>query len=197
MNIIIISGSIQLTHYVAGEHANYDGSEPDQPESQYHDGFTPLPPRSSNGEKRHKNAKITSINRIMYFHEDSLLAQLLDAAIETLDQHLHPNNFTAKYTILCTAYKDIDITSIKNFDVLITEVQKQRSPAFKLLVTQTKTSKPNNEETKLNEHITELSQLYTCEDRSCKFPICWPSPTDAKHVHLMPLHLKTWAATIV
>ncbi|KAF9239238.1 hypothetical protein BU15DRAFT_74662 [Melanogaster broomeanus] len=108
--------------------------------------------------------------------------------------------------------------SIKDFDVLVTEVQKQRSPAFKLLLTQTKllkngseneddkeeeeephrkTSKPNNEETKLNEHITKLSQLYTCEDRLCKFPICWPSPTDVEHVHLIPLHLKTWAATII
>ncbi|KIJ08792.1 hypothetical protein PAXINDRAFT_88352 [Paxillus involutus ATCC 200175] len=239
-NISIISGSIQLIHYVAGKHANYDGSEPDQPKSQYHDGqgrvqvsvsFTHLPPRSSNGEKRHKNAKIASINQIMYFHKDSSLAQLLDTAIETLDQvnnlryaignrskRLCPDNFTAKYTILRTTYKDIDITSIKDFDVLVTKVRKQRSPAFKLLVTQTKllengseneeeeeeeeeprrkTSKPNNEETKLNEHITELSRLYTCEDRSCKFPICWPSPTDAKHVHLTPLHLKTWAAAIV
>ncbi|KAF9228113.1 hypothetical protein BS17DRAFT_321272 [Gyrodon lividus] len=76
------------------EHANHDGSEPDQPESRYHDGrgiqvsvsFNPLPPRSSNGEKRCKNAKITSINWIMYFHEDSSLAQLLNTAIETLDQ---------------------------------------------------------------------------------------------------------------
>ncbi|KAF9245425.1 hypothetical protein BU15DRAFT_59018 [Melanogaster broomeanus] len=203
------------------EHA---GSEPNQPESQYHDG-------SSNGEKRRKNTKITSINRVMYIHEDSSLAQLLDTTIKTLNQvnnlqlvignhsnRLCPNNFTAKYTIPRTSYKDVDITSIKDFDVLITEVQKQRSPAFKLLLTQTKllengsenedkeeeeeeprrkTSKPNSKETKLNEHIAELLRLYTCEDQSCKFPICWPSPTDAKHVHLTPLHLKTWAAAII
>ncbi|KIJ08664.1 hypothetical protein PAXINDRAFT_158072 [Paxillus involutus ATCC 200175] len=187
------------------EHA--EGSQLDQ--SQYHDGrgiqvsvvFTPLPPRANNGEKRRKNAKIAPTNRVMYYHESNRLC---------------PDNFTAKYTIPRTAYKDVDLTSIKDFDVLIAEVEKQRSPAFKLFLTQTKvlendseeddeeeelprrkTSKPNSEETKLNEHIAELSRLYTCEDRSCKFPICWPSPTDAKHVHLTPLHLKTWAAAII
>ncbi|KAF9233112.1 hypothetical protein BU15DRAFT_66876 [Melanogaster broomeanus] len=203
-------------------------SEPNQPESQYHDGrgiqvsvsFTPFPqgPVMAKSDAKCKDR----LRQPGY---------LLDTAIETLDQvnnlqfvignrsnRLCPDNFTARYTIPRTSYKDVDLTSIKDFDVLVTEVQKQRSPAFKLLLTQTKllengseneddeeeeeeprrkTSKPNSEETKLNEHIAELSRLYTCEDRSCKFPICWPSPTDAKHVHLTPLHLKTWAAAII
>jgi hypothetical protein len=89
----------------------------------------------------------------MYYHERSSLTQLLDTAIETLDQannlryaignrsnRLCPDNFTAKYTIPRTAYKDVDLTSIKDFDVLIAEVEKQRSPAFKLFLTQTKVS---------------------------------------------------------
>ncbi|KAF9226138.1 hypothetical protein BS17DRAFT_765202 [Gyrodon lividus] len=169
--------------------------------SQYHDNqgiqvlviFTPLPMKSSAGEKR--------------------------------THCLCPDNFTVKYTIPQSTYKDVDLASIGEFDTLVCEVQKQKNPLFKLVLTQTKREddevaeeeeilphhkasaymqcidckalKLNNEETKQDEHSTELSRLYCCKDHACRFPICWPAPPDAKHIHLMPMHLKTWEATIV
>ena len=53
------------------------------------------------------------------------------------------------------------------------------------------------EEIEQDEDITRLTRLYTCEDRSCNYVICYPAPPDAKHIHLTHLHLKTWATAIV
>jgi hypothetical protein len=53
------------------------------------------------------------------------------------------------------------------------------------------------EEIEQDEDIARLTRLYTCEDRSCTYAICYPAPPDGKHIHLTHLHLNTWAAAIV
>ncbi|KAG6371132.1 hypothetical protein JVT61DRAFT_9895 [Boletus reticuloceps] len=203
--------------------------------SQYNDGdgievsvvFTPLPPQPKKGEKRCKNAKTLPINLVIHFNENDTLATLLDSAIDSVEQtdnlcyaignrtgRLSPENFSIKYTVPRSAYKDVDIKSLEDFNTLITQACKMKNPLFKLFITQTehnddvvdededesaparKVPKVNPTEMKINDYITELSCCYTCEDRSCKFPICWPAPPNAKHVHLTPLHLRTWAAAI-
>jgi hypothetical protein len=56
---------------------------------------------------------------------------------------------------------------------------------------------PTAEEIEQDEDIARLTRLYTCEDRSCTYAICYPAPPDGKHIHLTHLHLNTWAAAIV
>lgn len=58
-------------------------------------------------------------------------------------------------------------------------------------------TRPTAEEIEQDEDIARLTRLYTCEDRSCTYAICYPAPPDGKHIHLTHLHLNTWAAAIV
>ena len=66
-----------------------------------------------------------------------------------------------------------------------------------MLIFLTQNSGPTPKELSQNEDIARLTQMYACEDRSCKFTTCYLMPPDATHVHLTHLYLNTWAAAIV
>ncbi|KAH7918734.1 hypothetical protein BV22DRAFT_998425, partial [Leucogyrophana mollusca] len=201
--------------------------------------FTPLPLPIRTGPKKRKNAKPVVENRVFYLHENVSLGELLDAFIEHTNTStkalaytignrtgvLSPYNFTIKYTIPRTAYKEVILERETDMTGIINEVTKQRSPSIKLFVVEQKklvigkryspsdfsesdtdadsgdnrwqNAGPTAEEIRQNELIASLVRRYTCEDKSCKFMTCWPAPPDATHVHLTPLHLNTWAAAMV
>ncbi|KAG2132756.1 carbamoyl-phosphate synthase L chain, ATP binding domain-containing protein [Suillus clintonianus] len=196
-------------------------------ESMYNNGkgiavsvtFTPLLPPPATGEKHRKNAKSQPINRAFFIHEDSTLRNLLDITFEQYDISdkmmygignrsgiLTAMNFTITYMILHTNYKNIVLGNLSDFTTIIEEVKEHRSPAFKLIIVETKyndgeeteddedtegepagkkaATGPTDEEMEQNEAIANLTRQYT-------------SPPEAKHVNLTPLHLNTWAAAMV
>jgi hypothetical protein len=113
--------------------------------------FIPLLPATKPGHKRRKNAKAKPENRLFYMHEDSTLAELIDAAIKALDKVdylgftignrsgvLAPDNFSVKYSINRTSSKDIPLVGEAHFRELVDEVTKMKSPTLKLEITEEK-----------------------------------------------------------
>ncbi|KAG6374256.1 hypothetical protein JVT61DRAFT_4273 [Boletus reticuloceps] len=209
---------------------NHDNNPP----SQYNDGqgiqvsiaFTHHPPRTSNNQKRRKNAK--SNPPITFFISMKLAAsrifsiQLLKSLCSMqVTVYAIVSATEVASSVLTTSRSNVNLTAVSNFDTLITEACKmKKNPNIKLFIVQTKyldenddeehededkaskpcckqTVQPSKEEMKLNEHIAELSHCYACEDRACTFPICCLAGPTAKHVHLTPLHLRTWASAII
>lgn len=154
-----------LTHLDSlqqGPSSELDNPMDEDPPSQYNNcqgiqvsvACIPLPLQTSNNQKRRKNAKIQPTNRVFYFHEAGSLSDLLDSAIHilTLDPRngLHycignrsgwlcPENFSVKYTVPRTSFKDVDLTWLSDFDTLITEACKmKKNPNIKVFVVQTK-----------------------------------------------------------
>lgn len=132
------------------------------PESQFNNGrglavalsflALPLPPKA--GTKRRANAKAIVENHLLHIHENATLTDLLDKAINSITGQgkpllygignrtgsLSPNNFTVKYTIARTEYKDISIESLQDHSTLIDTIKELNRPAggFKLIITEHK-----------------------------------------------------------
>ncbi|KAF8436853.1 hypothetical protein L210DRAFT_3406580 [Boletus edulis BED1] len=133
--------------------------------SQYNDGdgikvsvvFIPLPSQLKKEEKCCKNAKTLPINSVIHFNENDALATLLNFAINSVKHtdnlhyaignrtgQLSPENFSIKYTVPCSTYMDVDIKSLEDFNMLITQACKMKNPLFKLFITQTEVCKNDN-----------------------------------------------------
>jgi hypothetical protein len=113
--------------------------------------FIPLLPATKPGHKQRKNAKAKPENQLFYMHEDSTLAELIDAVIQALDKVdylwvmignrsgvLAPDNFSVKYSINRTSSKDILLVGEPHFWELVDEVTKMKNPTLKLEIAEEK-----------------------------------------------------------
>ncbi|KAF9243074.1 hypothetical protein BU15DRAFT_59953 [Melanogaster broomeanus] len=124
-----------------------------------------------------------------------------------------------KYTIPHTPLHDIELQSKEDFAEMIEQVTNTAKAAVKVFIDEIKLETEDNdeddddeativasaaakkkketlpEELEQAELIDQLSILYKCEDRSCKFNICWVSEA-GQHLHLTHQHLRAWAAAI-
>ncbi|KZP25467.1 hypothetical protein FIBSPDRAFT_950176 [Athelia psychrophila] len=139
------------------------GSDQDEyEESQFNNGrglaialsFLALPPPPKASTKRRANPKAIIENHLFYIHENESLTNLLDKAINSISSQgqpllygignhtgsLSPNNFTVKYTITRTEYKDISIESLQDHSTLIDTIKELSRPTggFKLIITEFK-----------------------------------------------------------
>jgi hypothetical protein len=109
----------------------------------------------ANGKKCRKNAKATPENRVFFIHEDQMLKNLVNKAIESIKKTdkltycignrsglFAGNNFTLKYAINHTDSKDIEVASLTDFANLIDEIKQLNHPAagFKLFINEQKVS---------------------------------------------------------
>ncbi|KAF9231754.1 hypothetical protein BU15DRAFT_32946, partial [Melanogaster broomeanus] len=125
-----------------------------------------------------------------------------------------------KYTIPRTPLHDIELQSNEDFAEMIEQVTNTAKAAVKVFIDEIKVDPDNDEdddeeaiavsaatkkkkvvcetppeELEQAELIDQLSLLYKCEDRSCKFNICWVAEA-GQHLHLTHQHLRAWAAAI-
>ncbi|KAJ7872390.1 hypothetical protein B0H13DRAFT_2349499 [Mycena leptocephala] len=184
-----------------GSHA----ASPDDEVSQYNDckglqftvEFAPLPNPS---KKTWKNAKPKLKRKTIFVHEDSALSHMLYEAIKALHRKddlsfswtprddkytsttIDIQNMT--YTIPKTQFKEMALTSNKDYDVLLAEVMKKAKPETVKISPhelgdddkdssedkaahkkkKQKTYEPTEEEVEQNELIKNLNAEWKCED---------------------------------
>ncbi|KAJ7021398.1 hypothetical protein C8F04DRAFT_1402995 [Mycena alexandri] len=209
--------------------SQYTGNHDDNPESQYNNGkgvryhvsLVPLAPPLKKGEKRRKNKKVETINRTIYVHEEESLADVLEAAIKAIDydgkllfkvvaKDLHASNFTIKWSITHTDFKNMQLTTTDHFDEMLSEAVLKATPAVKLDFVEfeleedkndsddepstSKKRKLTDEEELMAEMISQLKAAYNCSDKRCTSPTCYLGNANGDHVCLTPIHLNTWAS---
>lgn len=203
---IRMSTKVQQSLYVQPNHV----AEHCHLESQFNNGrglaialsFLALPPPPKASTKRRANPKAIIENHLFYIHENESLTNLLDKAINSISSQgqpllygignhtgsLSPNNFTVKYTITRTEYKDISIESLQDHSTLIDTIKELSRPTggFKLIITEFKVCKPTKTLEAPNYSITR-NRLMVMKMRSRK--ILMPSAHRRKRcvcMYLMP-----------
>ncbi|KAJ7736647.1 hypothetical protein B0H16DRAFT_1466544 [Mycena metata] len=209
--------------------SQYTGNHDDNPESQYNDGkgiryhvsLKLLPPPLKKGEKRRKNQRIDNINRTIYVHEEESLADLLEAAIQAVgygdkllfkvvSKDLRASNFTLKWSISRTDFKNMQLTTTDHFDEMVGEATQKGTPAVKLDFVEfeevandgdsddepstSKKRKLTEEEELMAETISQLKAAYNCSDKTCTSPVCYHGNPNGEHVRMTPILLNTWAS---
>ncbi|KAF8837997.1 hypothetical protein BDN67DRAFT_1013436 [Paxillus ammoniavirescens] len=205
-------------HHSQESREGQPGQNDDNDESLYNDGkriqflvqFTPLPP-----PQKSDNSFINFIGLCLRkFNRANLSASIKYG-------HLVRTPLEFKYSIPPTQLQDINLTSNDDFAEMIKQVKTRPKAEVKVVVDEiklpstddddededheeldndapaTKKKKgPLPEEIEQAELIDQLSNMYKCEDHSCRYNICWVSETSYQHIHLTHQHLHAWAAAI-
>ncbi|KAJ7125851.1 hypothetical protein C8R46DRAFT_1237640 [Mycena filopes] len=181
----------------------------DDPESECNDGkgikyvitLYPLPPAPKAGEKRHKNAKVDPISRIVHVHENDT-------------ETLRSSNFTVTWTINRSHYKKMQLATTDDYSTMVTEAEKKAKPSVKVDIVELDTAnsgtaqdtepeevnnvlKLTEEEESMAETVVQLKAAHLCLDKSCSSRWCFLGNPTGIHVRMTPIHLSTWAAAIL
>jgi hypothetical protein len=114
--------------------------------------FTALPPPLAAGKKRRSNAKLPTITKIDYFHEEFELKDLIvkiahliqcDDLVgyswlyqgEKLDT---PDSFSIAYTIPRSVTNQVQISGKRDFDRMVADAIKRGSPEVKFFLVENK-----------------------------------------------------------
>ncbi|KAJ7025241.1 hypothetical protein C8F04DRAFT_1239301 [Mycena alexandri] len=128
---------------------------------------------------------------------------------------LRASNFTVKWSITRTDFKNMLLTTTDHFDEMLSEAVLKATPAVKLDFVEfelqleedkndsddepstSKKRKLTDEEELMAETISQLKAAYNCSDKRCTSPTCYLGNANGDHVRLTPIHLNTWASAKV
>ncbi|KAK6966657.1 hypothetical protein R3P38DRAFT_2485789, partial [Favolaschia claudopus] len=210
-------------------------SERENSASAYHDGKgihyvvafrAQLPPLQPN-ERRRKNAPLPVTNCSVYVHESSSLAQVLDAALNSVHRNdltfkivgkeLRAPKFSVVYSVPRSSLKNMNLTSTDDLKSLLEAATAKGKPEAKLEIAEnpipetpsasgtvsnendkgSRKRKLPPEEEELAETVTQLRGENRCSDKNCSSQYWFVGNATAHHVRLTPVHLNVWAAAIV
>ncbi|CAK5263888.1 unnamed protein product [Mycena citricolor] len=189
---------------------------------------TVFPPWHPN-EKRCANAKAPALRGTFYLHEAKHLSAVLDACIESISHtpkslifkivagKLRKSCFTLTWTIPCTDFRDMSLTSIKDWEGVLKKLNEKGSAAAKVkldmielelpqLASTTSEDEPQAKkhrtttvaEEAINEAIQQVRAENHCSapDSECPSPYCFIGNTLGKHVVLNPPQQHLWRSAL-
>ncbi|KAJ7712083.1 hypothetical protein B0H16DRAFT_1900261 [Mycena metata] len=189
-----------------------------------------------------KNAKHKTVKKSFYVHEDSALNHMLNEAIKVLGREdslffcyiPRTDTYTSTtidfssltYTIPKTLFKEMGLSSDKDYDIMLKEAKKKAKPEIIHISMmeaepesggsdkenndeegdeeggrgrkrkKQKTFEPSEEEVEQNELIKKINTEWKCQDRTCRRFVCFPDRVTGQHVPVTHFHSSTWAAAI-